>query len=405
MFNRAGRIARGLGFDGRLKVDRMIASAKRKTGLSDFGDEWFMEPLQVLTDSINAEADLTPLGNMLQNVRMVSALATRLHAQRLLRENPEIVDASLGKIIVIAGLQRTGTTALHRLLGADPDMRELRSWETLNPLPVSGEDKDDPKRRIRQAKFAEKAMRFMAPEFFAVHPIEYDAPEEDIFLLDLSFMSQAPEATMHVPTYAKWLEKQDHSRSYEYMYTMLKLLHWQRPGKNWVLKTPHHMEHLDVILNVFPEVFVVQTHRDPKKSMASFFSMVAHARGMLSDHVDPGEVAEHWMRKSRRLMERSINVRESSECSNFIDISYYDLIDNPIREVRRVYETADIPFWHGAEVSAERAAERNTKDRYGKHVYRLDSFNLDETTIDEYCDFYRRTYRIPDEKDVFSKAV
>ena len=404
MFNRVGRIARSLGFNGRLNVDRMIASAKRKTGLSDFGDEWFMEPLQVLTDSINAEADLTPLGNMLQNVRMVSALATRLRARHLLVKYPEIVDANLGKIIVIAGLQRTGTTALHRLIGADPDMRELRSWETLNPLPGSGEDKDDPTRRIRQAKIAVKAMRFMAPEFFAIHPIEYDAPEEDIFLLDLSFMSQAPEATMHVPSYAKWLEEQDHSRSYEYMYTMLKLLHWQRPGKNWVLKTPHHMEHLDVILNVFPEVFIVQTHRDPRKSIVSFCSMVAHARGMLSDQVDPSEIAEHWIRKSRRLMERSISVRESSKSSNSVDISYYDLIENPIGEVRRVYQAADIPFWDGAEAGAKRTAKRNTKDRYGKHVYRLESFNLDDTAIDGYFDFYRRTYRIPNENEAFSKA-
>ena len=94
-------------------------------------------------------------------------------------------------------------------------------------------------------------MRYMAPEFFVVHPIEFDAPEEDIFLLDLSFMSQAPEATMHVPTYANWLEKQDQTEAYKYMYKMLKLMHWQRSGNAWVLKTPHHMEHIDTILNVF----------------------------------------------------------------------------------------------------------------------------------------------------------
>ena len=38
---------------GALNVDRMIATARRKTGLVDFGDEWFLEPLHVLVKSIN----------------------------------------------------------------------------------------------------------------------------------------------------------------------------------------------------------------------------------------------------------------------------------------------------------------------------------------------------------------
>ena len=88
LFNRAGRMARRLGFDGALDVDRMIAAARRKTGLSHFGDEWFLEPLEVLVRSINDEARLTPLGTRIQHSRIVSALAIRLRAEELLREKP-----------------------------------------------------------------------------------------------------------------------------------------------------------------------------------------------------------------------------------------------------------------------------------------------------------------------------
>ena len=395
MFNAAGRLSRRLGLGGRLDVDRMISGAKRKTGLSDFGDEWFLEPLHVLVKAINEEARLHPLGNLLQKTRLISALSTRLRAEELLKKQPQIHDIELGKIILIAGLQRTGTTALHRLIGADPRVRELRSWETLNPLPLPGESGNDPRRRIKQAKMAEKAIRFMAPEFFAIHPIEYDAPEEDIFLLDLSFMSQAPEATMHVPAYAHWLEKQDHSRSYEYMHTMLKLLHWQRPGRLWVLKTPHHMEHIDTILKVFPNVFVVQTHRDPKKSIASFCSMVAHGRGILSDCIDPEEIAEHWVRKSCRLMRRSIEVRKCSEKSKFIDVSYYDLVKDPRSELRKVYASAEIEFGSSVEKYVKIQKNRNLKDRFGRHIYELGSFGFSDSYLDRCCEFYRREYRIP----------
>ena len=56
----------------------------------------------------------------------------------------------------------------------------------------------------------------MAPGFFAIHPVEHAAPEEDILLLDAAFLSTTPEATLHVPSYAAWLEETDQSHAYEY---------------------------------------------------------------------------------------------------------------------------------------------------------------------------------------------
>ena len=400
LFNRAGRMARRLGLSNRLDVDRMMAAARRRTGLSDFGDAWFLKPLEVLVHSINHEARLTPVGMRIQRSRIVSALCTRLRAERLLREHPGILDADLGKIIVIAGLQRTATTTLHRLIAAHPGVRALRSWESLNPVPLPGERPGDPRRRMREAKLAARAIGFLAPDFLAVHPIEYDAPEEEIFLLDLSFMSQSPEATMHVPGYARWLEGKDHTKCYEYMLTVLKILHWQRPGDCRVLKTPHHMEHLDVVLELVPDACIVQTHRDPKRSIASFCSMVAHARGMLSDHVDPAEIGKHWMRKTRRMIDRSMGVRQAAGDGVFVDVSYYDLIADPMPELRRICRAAGIDFGDEAERAARAVSRRNVKNRHGRHVYALADFGLADEAVDRYCEPYRRAYGIPDEAAV-----
>ncbi len=398
LFNRAGRLARRIGVSDDLRVDRLIAAARRKTGLTDFGDEWFLEPLEVLVQSINREARLTPLGMRIQRSRIVSALSTRLRAEQLLREQPGIRDVDLGKIIVIAGLQRTATTTLHRLIAADPRARALRSWESLSPVPLPGEQDGDPRRRVREARLAARAIRYLAPDFLAIHPVEHDAPEEDVLLLDLSFMSQSPEAMMHVPSYSRWLEAQDHTRCYEYMLTILKILHWQRPGDYWVLKTPHHMEHLDVVLDVVPDVCVVQTHRDPGKSIPSFLSMVAHGRGMLSDHVDPDEIAAHWMRKTRRMIDRSMEVRQAAADGVFVDVSYYDLVADPLGELRRVYRAAGVDFGEEAERAAKAVSARNVKGRHGRHVYSLADFGLDGATVERYCASYRREYGIPVEE-------
>jgi len=374
----------------------MIAAARNRTGLSDFGDDWFLDPLNVLVKSINEEARLSSVGYALQKSRIVSALSTRLRAQHLIGKHPEILDLDLGRVILIAGLQRTATTTLQRLIAADPDIRALRAWEALNPVPLRGEKQGDPRRRIRLAKLAEKTIGFLAPDFAAIHPIRFDAPEEDVFLLDLSFMSQSPEAMMHVPSYAAWLERQDHTRAYRYLLAMLKLLHWQRPGGDWVLKTPNHMEHLDVALRVLPHTTVVQTHRDPKTAVASFCSMAAHGRGILSDHVDAGEIARHWVRKMRRMLERSMDVRDSRRADAFVDVSYYDLVSNPIDEVRAIYRHAGIEFTGRAENAAAALAARDIKDRHGKHVYSLSSFGLNAEEIDRHFAFYTRAFRIPD---------
>lgn len=395
LLNAAGRVSDRLGDSGGLDIDKMIAAARRKTGLSNFGDEWFMEALSVLVRSINEEADLTPLGRWIQKKRIEGALATRLRVEELIRRRPEIREIDLGSILVIAGLQRTGTTTLHRLIASHPDIRAVTAWEGLNPLPLPGEKPGDPHVRIRQARIAERTIAYLAPAFFAVHPAEHDAPEEDVLLLDVSFMSQSAEATMHVPTYAHWLEDQDHTKTYEEFRTLLRILHWQRPCRHWVLKTPHHMEYLDIVLKVFPAATIVQTHRDPLKSIPSFWSMVAHGRGMFSDRVDPREIGAHWLAKTCRLLARTASAREAADPHRFIDISYYDLVSDPMAQLRNIYERAGIPFGADALRATEQTASRNVQHRYGRHIYDAGRFGLTREAIEHRMAPYRRRHGIP----------
>jgi hypothetical protein len=378
-----------------LEVDSLIETARKKTGLDEFGDEWFREPLGMLVRSINEEASLSSLGRTILHTRLVGALVTRLRAEALFAAHPEILDIDLGHVFVIAGLQRTGTTVLHRLLSADPSMRAMLSWEALNPAPLPGEAPGRPTARIRQGKIAEKALAYISPQFFAIHPVEHDMPEEDVLLLDMSFMSQSAEATMRVPSYASWLEKQDNKPAYEYLRKLMQLLLWQQPAKHWVLKSPHHMEYIDVVLDVFPDATIIQTHRDPRKTMASFCSMVCHGAGVFSDQVDVKELSEHWTRKVKRLMERSMAVRSERGEAQFIDVSYYDLLEDPISQLRRIYEAGGVAFDDAAASAAQSSRQRQKQHKYGRHVYRLEDFGLSEEQIEHDFGFYRERHRIP----------
>lgn len=385
VLNRVGRLRRPTPFS----VEALLEAARRRTGLSDFGDSLFLEPLQVLLGSIHAEADLHALGRLIERRRLLDTLTNRLRAEALFSRHPEIAEIDVGEVLVIAGLQRTGTTYLHRLLAADPATRALRSWEALHPAPLGGG------RRLRIAQRAERGLRYLAPEFFAVHPVEAEAPEEDVLLLDLAFMSQTPEAMMHVPEYAAWLEEQDQRPAYRYLRRMLQLLQWQRPGPGrpcrWVLKTPHHLEHLDALFDVFPEARIVQTHRDPASSLPSFCSMVAHARAILSDRVEPREVARHWSRKTRRMLERSLTVRAATP-DRFLDVAYRDLLADAGGEVRRIYRFARLAWDAEVEEAVTASRRHNVKDRFGRHRYALADFGLSPALIDRDFGAYRQRF-------------
>ena len=395
ILNRLGSAGTHVGVSQRLDVDALRNAARRKTGLSDFCDDGHAEALEVLVTSINTEARLSTTGRLIQRSRLVGALVQRLRIEELLRRHPEIADIDLGNFIVISGLQRTGTTLLHRLLISNPEVRGISGAEALMPVPGSHNRDRAERARKRHAVLAEKSISYLAPEFMAIHPIGHDEPEEDILLLDLCFMSQSAEATMHVPTYARWLEARDHTSAYEYLRRVLQVLSWQQPGRTWVLKTPHHLEYLDVLLRVFEGATVVQTHRDPRIALASFCSMVAHGRGMFSDQVDPVEIGRHWCSKTHLMVERAMAVRAESPTHQFVDVSYYDLVADPIAEARRICEHAAVPFDERASGACAQYLAANPKNRFGRHHYRLGDFGLTGQVVDETFAAYRKAYAVP----------
>lgn len=393
--NGIGRMFAALGLRASLDADSLIAAARRKTGLQDFGDESFRRGLEVLTQSLDREAHLHPVGRLIMRQRLTGLLAVRLQAQALFARHPEIRQQPIAAPLVIAGLQRTGTTMLHRLLAADPRMRAMRSYEAMNP--IRGEypaGSIDP--RIKSTRLAEKALKYMAPEFFSIHPVDADAPEEEILLMDYAFLSDVAESLADVPSYAAWLEKQDVTPAYEYMKSLLQLMQWQQPQRRWVLKTPAHLGHLDILLKVFPDAKIIQTHRDPARTAASYSSMIAHGHGVFTDQVDAFAVAAHWHRKNVGAVEAALRVR-AQHPQSFIDVSYYDVIKDPMTQVRRIYAFAGIELTPEAVAAMDATRQENPQNKHGVHSYKLADFGLTLAQIRRDYGPYSEFFGIPEE--------
>jgi hypothetical protein len=232
-----------------------------------------------------------------------------------------------------------------------------------------------------QSDREERVLKYLQPQFFAIHSWESTAPEEDVLLLDYSLHSQMAEVMFHVPTYARWLSHQSMTAAYELHRILLQVLDWQQPRGRWVLKSPAHLEHLDVLLRTFPGAVVVWTHRDPAQTTASSSSMLAHYQALFSEHVDHRGLARYWLHKNMEMIEHAIRVRESST-STFVDVHYQELLADPMRVVDRVYEAEGRGLTESARRAMTAELSEHRQHQHGEHRYSLEQFGLTAAEVD-----------------------
>ncbi len=396
-----------------LDKDGLIRAARKSTGLTDLGKDFMDEPLDRLLQAVNEEANLHPIGRFITGERFVSLLGIRLRAEYFFKKHPEILEQELCPAWIIVGLQRTGTTKLQRLLAVDPDHRVIPSWEVINPMPMNLDLYDlspchpitlSPDHHLQQpyphprdkrpsvASISVKALKLMSPGFFAIHPIDAMQPEEDILMLDVSFLSTTPEAMMHVPSYSSWLENTDQSPAYAYAAKLLKFLQWIKPAKRWILKTPHHLEFPGLIEKNFGEVHFVWPHRSLYESVPSFLSMVTCNRRIFSNEVDERQVAAHWVRKTGYMLEQALEYRlKDGNESRFTDIFYKDLLSDSVDALSLIYKQNGGMTPELAEKFRQHELEHPHR-KNGMHHYALADFGLTEADIDQHTTRYQEIF-------------
>jgi hypothetical protein len=113
--------------------------AERQTGLDDFGDNRFLEPMTFLLESIEREAKLNALGRFVFYQHAIQLLRNRLYLERDSQVDRRISRQKIARPVFITGLPRTGTTLLHSLLAQDEELFVAPlTWEVIYPSPGQG---------------------------------------------------------------------------------------------------------------------------------------------------------------------------------------------------------------------------------------------------------------------------
>ena len=282
--------------------------------MSDFGGTAHEEGLRVLVEDLaSPEAGLTPRGNYFQRSRGEERAGRRLLTQAQFTAHPEHADVPIERPIFVMGLPRTGTTALHRLLHADPRHQGLEMWLTQYPQPRPPREtwEDDPIFNAMQQAFT--AHHVESPEFMGIHYMDATSVEECWRLLRQTGKSNSYESLANLPRYSQWLQGQDWTDAYARHKQNLQLIGLNDPDKRWVLKNPSHMTALDALMTVYPDALIVYTHRDPVTCIASSCSLSAETTAGHSTTYVGGVIGQHPARpvvaRLPRVPRRAAGVR------------------------------------------------------------------------------------------------
>ena len=364
--------------------ETLVGQAIEQTGLSDFGDKWFFANIDALIPSLNAQAKLSPAGIYGAQRMIVSGLVNRLRHIQLIKDNPEILDEEVNVTAVLTGLPRTGSTILHRMLAAAPNLTAVKWYETQNYVPLEGEVRGDPAPRLEAAKGVLAYMLEAIPELMSIHPMDIEQPDEEVIILGQLFSSSMIESTYFAPDYAEWLSHQNSRKAYDDLIQILQSLQWQMPsrkGKSWVLKTPGHLMGLQTVLDVFPNAKIVMTHRNPLSTIPSYCSMEASLYKMGSTDISNTEIGAYWMARLEEWLDNFMKVRANTDASRFIDVNYKALLESPTEEGLRVLEAAGISESPEIKAGMEEWIEANRREHRAAHKYSLQDFGLDEGDI------------------------
>lgn len=378
--------------DLRFDPEALIAEARQATGLSDFGSADFREPLELVCETYE-KGGWDERGRRRNRGRLLGLLTTRLRVEAAFGAHPEIADRPIRSPMVLTGLPRSGTSAQFNLLASDPAARPLLLWETQHPDPALGlaPGEADPRYLAVKAHFEEAHRK--NPEFTKIHFASADTPEECVLLQSVSLAGVHHGVEALFEPYASWYRAQDLRPMYRYYRRLLQLLDWQRGGERWLLKTPAHMWAIDALVETFPDVSIVWSHRDPLMCTASICSMTyAILQGYDIDKRELGPIVMDFYATS---LERGLCARDACEAERFVDVTHDEFVAEPVRVARRIYGHFGLDFGEAVRSRMEAHVAANPRGKHGVHDYSLEEYGLDPDQVRARFAAYIDRFAIP----------
>lgn len=372
-------------------TETLMERARIETGLDDFGVPTFVAGFEVLLESLAADVPYAPADRDKAIAILHRRLVNRLRIEAWFATHPEAATAPIESPVSIVGLPRTGTTALGNLLSLDPQFRSLRAWEQERPCPPPRleTEKTDP-RRTAYAAMVDKLMRD-DPEQASMHIWETDASVEDTEVLGLEFHAQ--QMTMPVWRYHAWWRAEDMRPTFAYHARVARLLQSHRPPNRWLFKAPHHKFHLGDMVDAYPDIRFIFTHRDPGKSVPSYASFVAslYPQDVVAK-MGREEIGHQIHNHLLTGMKQAMAARALLGPDRFLDVHHTELVAQPLAVLARIYSWLGLPLSDTLTATFSDWIARNSAGAHGAHSYTPQQYGLSAAAIRDDYAFYMQAF-------------
>jgi hypothetical protein len=367
----------------------LLIAAQERTGLSDFGDEAFREGFELLADEVDA------LGLAQDSVQtslhyINTFLDARLLAVAGWKASPSCLAAKIERPLIIAGLVRSGTTALHLLLSLDEQFQVPEHWLAVSPMPRPPRSEWANVPAYQAVAQRVSALIDATPELAADHMMSAEGAEESIYIQAQTFASNFFASAWDIPNYDRWYRRRDETDSYEWLANVLRLIGSGSGQGRWLLKNPTDLFALDAMLNVFPDAMVVQTHRDPVEAIPSICTLLgAGRRSFMGDRADLTALGRRESDFWAVALQRADRARRRAP-RQFFDVEFNAFVSNQMETVRRIYDCFGLELTAKTEAAMRAWLAKHPRRPSGGSRYTPETYGLSAEGLMELYRPYRQ---------------
>ncbi|MFK7897036.1 MAG: sulfotransferase [Myxococcota bacterium] len=379
-----------------LDENSLLSSARENTGLSDFGDDGWIEHFRVLIQAIEEEAKLNMMGRILTRSDFVGYLEARLRIQDAYTRHPEIEEEVIHEPVMILGHGRTGTTILHEVMSTDPQYRIVKRWEAMFPCPPPEEASYETDPRIALADQRITIFDRVTPEWKAMHKFGGDLPVECAEYLYASFLSNVFAFSFQIPSYAAYLAEQEVGETIRWHQRFLKLLQWKYKKEHWLLKNPLWIDHIPEVLEYYPDAKIVLTHRDPITVSDSFVNVMGTIFWWRTDDPWGGGMLDELVMADGRATTHANLMRWMEDGTlrpGYVsNVLYQDFMDDPVKTLGQLSSDLRLPFDETSAARVRAYLDAKPKGKHGRYVYESvapEQMTEERRRFQAYQDYFR----------------
>ncbi len=358
-------------------AETMLEDAARSVGggsFGDLGDPGWQARFEELVEIVD-RAPLHVVGRLITKQELLRALRSRLLLARALDREPKVAEERIEAPLLVTGPARSGTSITFELLWLDPSVRAPLAWEALHPVPSDGLAGEG--ERLAASECEQELWADVQPEFAAIHELRSDLPVECVTLTASCFAG--PHWPMVVPAAAAVM---DVGVFYDFHRRILQALQHGKEPQTWLLKTPSHLTTIDALLATYPDCWVVQTHRDPAKTMPSTVSTTAMLHWMRTDEVDIATLGTAVDAAFAGALNSVAERRASGDLPDrFVDVHFTELLKDPVETLRRAYDKMERPFTEDYARSIRDYLAEKPKGKFGTHKYTPEEWGFEAADL------------------------